>query len=174
MVAAVEKARDDGDTVGGIIGAEAYGVPGGLGEPVFDKLDAKLAQAMLSLPACKGFEIGSGFAGTGLRGSVHNDEFYVTGDGKVSTKTNNSGGIQGGISNGCPIVIRVALNLYRQFLKASKASIKRAGMVSVQPKIGRHDPCVLPRAVPIVEAMMTLVLMDQWLLQSAHRHSPSR
>jgi chorismate synthase len=143
----------------------AHGVPAGLGEPVFDKLDADLARAMLSIPACKGFESGSGFAGTALTGSEHNDPFFAEG-GRVRTRTNRSGGIQGGISNGEPIVIRAAFKPTATIHKEQE-TVTAAGEATKLAAEGRHDPCVLPRAVPVVEAMMALVLCDHWLRQRA-------
>jgi chorismate synthase len=136
-----------------------------LGEPVFDKLEADLAGAMLSLPATKGFEIGSGFAGVKLKGSEHNDAFRME-DGRVRTATNLSGGIQGGISNGEPIVFRVAFKPTATIAKAQQ-TVTIAGENSDLSSRGRHDPCVLPRAVPMVEAMTALVLCDHALRQRA-------
>jgi chorismate synthase len=144
----------------------ARGVPPGWGEPVFDKLDADLAKAMLSIPAAKGFEIGSGFAGTELTGSQHNDPFYVDERGNIRTRSNRSGGIQGGISNGENIVIRVAFKPTATIMMPQETvNIHREPAV-LKAK-GRHDPCVLPRAVPIVEAMMALVLVDHYLRHRA-------
>jgi chorismate synthase len=141
----------------------ARGVPPGLGEPVFDKLDADLAKAMLSLPAAKGFEIGSGFAGTRLTGSQHNDPFY-NGAGRVRTRSNRSGGVQGGISNGEEIVVRVAFKPTATILREQE-TVDESGHDTTIKARGRHDPCVLPRAVPIVEAMLALVLADHFLRQ---------
>ena len=155
--------KEAGDSVGGVVMAVARGVPPGLGEPVFGKLEADLAGAMLSLPAVKGFEVGSGFSGTRLRGSEHNDAFVMRG-GQVRTETNRSGGIQGGISNGESIVIRVAFKPTATIFKAQPSVNEEGQEVTLEAR-GRHDPCVLPRAVPIVEAMMWLVLADQWLRQ---------
>jgi chorismate synthase len=165
MIAAIEKARADGDSLGGTIACVARNVPPGLGEPVFDKLEADLAKAMLSLPASKGFEIGSGFAGTRLRGSEHNDAFEIR-EGKVRTETNNSGGVQGGISNGENIFFRVAFKPTSTIARAQK-TVTAAGEETTLAARGRHDPCVLPRAVPIVEAMAALVLCDHALRQRA-------
>jgi chorismate synthase len=165
MIAAIEKARADGDSLGGTIACVIRGVPPGLGEPVFDKLEADLAKAMLSLPASKGFEIGSGFAATRMRGSEHNDAFEVR-DGRVATATNRSGGVQGGISNGEPIVFRVAFKPTATIAREQK-SVTTAGEETTLAARGRHDPCVLPRAVPIVEAMAALVLCDHALRQKA-------
>ena len=153
------------DSIGGILTCVCRNVPVGLGEPVFDKLDAKLAQAMLSLPATKGFEIGSGFAGTCLYGSQHNDPFVRKGDG-LGTLTNNSGGVQGGISNGEPIVFRVAFKPVATIGMAQDTVDIDGNPVTLEAK-GRHDPCVVPRAVPIVETMTALVLMDLALRQRA-------
>jgi chorismate synthase len=138
-------------------------VPPGLGEPVFDKLEADLAKAMLSLPATKGFEIGSGFAGTLLSGREHNDEFYMDQQ-KIRTRTNRSGGIQGGISNGEAIVFRVAFKPTATVL-IEQNTVTNDGQDTTLSARGRHDPCVLPRAVPMVEAMVHLVVVDHWLRQ---------
>jgi len=165
MVEAIEKARADGDSLGGTIACVARGVPAGLGEPVFDKLEADLAKAMLSLPASKGFEIGSGFAATRMRGSEHNDAFEIR-EGKVRTETNNSGGVQGGISNGENIFFRVAFKPTSTIARDQK-TVTAAGEETTLAARGRHDPCVLPRAVPIVEAMAALVLCDHALRQRA-------
>jgi len=165
MIAAIEKARADGDSLGGTIACVARNVPPGLGEPVFDKLEADLAKAMLSLPASKGFEIGSGFAGTRMRGSEHNDAFEIR-DGKVGTVTNHSGGVQGGISNGENIFFRVAFKPTSTIARDQK-TVTAGGEETTLAARGRHDPCVLPRAVPIVEAMAALVLCDHALRQKA-------
>ena len=165
MTAAIEKARADGDSLGGTIACIARGVPAGLGEPVFDKLEADLAKAMLSLPASKGFEIGSGFAGTRMRGSEHNDAFEIR-EGKTRTATNRSGGVQGGISNGENIFFRVAFKPTSTIAREQK-TVTAAGEETTLAARGRHDPCVLPRAVPIVEAMAALVLCDHALRQRA-------
>jgi chorismate synthase len=163
MIALIDGARKAGDSLGGVVEAVARGVPPGLGEPVFDKLDADLAKAMLSLPAAKGFEIGSGFAGTHLTGSQHNDPFY-DGGGKVRTRSNRSGGVQGGISNGEEIVIRVAFKPTATILREQETVDENGRDTTIKAR-GRHDPCVLPRAVPIVEAMLALVLADHLLRQ---------
>jgi chorismate synthase len=165
IVEAIEKARADGDSLGGTIACVARGVPAGLGEPVFDKLEADLAKAMLSLPASKGFEIGSGFAATRMRGSEHNDAFEIR-DGRVRTETNNSGGVQGGISNGENIFFRVAFKPTSTIAREQK-TVTASGEETTLAARGRHDPCVLPRAVPIVEAMAALVLCDHALRQRA-------
>lgn len=161
MVAVIEGARADGDTVGGVVSGLARGVPVGLGEPVFDKLHADLGKAMLSINAVKGFEYGSGFAGVRLRGSQHNDEFVPT-SGGIATRTNHSGGIQGGISNGMDIVFRVAFKPVATIARP-QATVDLEGNPTTLTARGRHDPCVVPRAVPIVEAMTALVLADHWL-----------
>ena len=165
MISLIERTRDAGDSVGGVIECVARGIPSGLGEPVFDKLEGDLAKAMLSIPAAKAFEIGSGFTATRMRGSEHNDAFE-TRAGRIRTTTNNSGGVQGGISNGEDIYFRVAFKppatiaLEQKTVTTSKEETEIAGR-------GRHDPCVLPRAVPIVEAMAALVLCDHALRQRA-------
>lgn len=165
MFAAIDGARRDLDSVGGVVACAAVGVPAGLGEPAFDKLEAELAKAMLSLPAAKGFEVGSGFAGTLLTGSQHNDP-YVMRDGGVGTESNRSGGIQGGISNGEPILMRIAFKPTATIGKAQR-TVDESGQERELAARGRHDPCVLPRAVPIVEAMAALVLADALLMQRA-------
>jgi chorismate synthase len=165
MIAAIEKARAEGDSLGGTIACVARGVPAGLGEPVFDKLEADLAKAMLSLPASKGFEIGSGFASTRMRGSEHNDAFEMR-EGIVRTTSNNSGGVQGGISNGENILFQVAFKPTSTIARDQK-TVTAAGEETTLAARGRHDPCVLPRAVPIVEAMAALVLCDHALRQRA-------
>ena len=165
MIERIKEARKDGDSLGGIVEVVARSVPVGLGEPVFDKLEADLARAMLSLPACKGFEVGSGFGGITMTGSQHNDPFYSEG-GRIRTRTNYSGGIQGGISNGENIVIRAAFKPTATILKPQE-TVDEEGNPTIIEGRGRHDPCVLPRVVPIVEAMMALVLVDHWLRQRA-------
>ena len=166
FTAAITAARDDGDSVGGVVTCVVRGCPAGWGEPVFEKAEARLAGAMLSLPASKGFEIGSGFAGTQLRGSEHNDAFVARSDGTLGTATNRSGGVQGGITNGEPVVFRVAFKPTSTIAKA-QATTDYAGKATVLAAKGRHDPCVLPRAVPIVEAMAALVMVDLGLLQAS-------
>ncbi|MEO5719569.1 MAG: chorismate synthase [Chthoniobacterales bacterium] len=163
MIQAIEQARSDGDSLGGIIQGVVRGFPPGLGDPVFDKLEADLAKAMLSLPATKGFEIGSGFAATRMRGSEHNDPFEIR-DGKVRTATNRSGGVQGGISNGEDILFRVAFKPTATISREQK-TVTAGGEDTTLAARGRHDPCVLPRAVPMVEAMAALVLCDHALRQ---------
>ncbi len=164
ITTAIEQARRDGDSLGGVVECVARGVPPGLGEPVFDKLESELAKAMLSLPAAKGFEIGSGFAGTRMTGRQHNDPFEPGPDGKPTTTTNNSGGVQGGISNGETIIFRTAFKPTAT-ISAEQQTVDRDGNVTSLAAKGRHDPCVLPRAVPIVEAMTCIVLADFWLRQ---------
>jgi chorismate synthase len=164
MIARIDRARAEGDSVGGVVALVARGVPVGLGEPVFDKLEARLAQALMSLPAAKGFEIGSGFAGTRLSGSQHNDPFYTDETGRVRTRSNRSGGVQGGISNGEDILVRVAFKPTSTIARPQETVDRQGQAVTLEAR-GRHDPCVLPRAVPIVEAMVALVLADCYLLQ---------
>ena len=163
MESLVRAVRKEGDTIGGTIQGVVRGVPVGLGDPVFDKLEADLAKAMLSLPASKGFEIGSGFLGTQMRGSAHNDHFVpAEGDGVVRTITNHSGGIQGGISNGMPIVLTVGFKPVATIFQ-EQPTVDGAGEATTIKPRGRHDPCVVPRAAPMVEAMMALVLCDHLL-----------
>jgi chorismate synthase len=165
MISLVEEVRSQGDSVGGVIECVARGIPPGIGEPVFDKLEADLAKAMLSIPATKGFEIGSGFAATRMRGSQHNDPFEMRG-GKIRAATNNSGGVQGGISNGEEIYFRVAFKPTATIGQEQKTVTSSRRQTRLAAR-GRHDPCVLPRAVPIVEAMAALVLCDHALRQRA-------
>lgn len=167
MITLIEEVRKNGDSVGGVIAAVARNVPAGWGEPVFDKLEADLAKAMLSLPACKGFESGSGFGGTDLLGSEHNDPFRSDDRKSAYTTRNNSGGIQGGISNGMPITIRAAFKPTATILKEQDTITRDLENTTLLNR-GRHDPCVLPRAVPMVEAMMALVLADHGLRQTAN------
>lgn len=162
--------RDKKDSIGGTVTCVIKNVPVGLGEPCFDKLEAKLAHAMLSIPATKGFEIGSGFRGTEVPGSKHNDAFAHAGNGKLSTVTNNSGGIQGGISNGENIYFKVAFKSPATIGHAQNTS-KFDGEAGVLAAKGRHDPCVVPRAVPIVEAMAALVIMDAVLIQQVREYT---
>jgi chorismate synthase len=166
MIARIDEARAAGDSVGGVIRLVVRGVPAGWGEPVFDKLDAELARAMMSLPAVKGVEIGSGFAGTRVSGAAHNDAFVRRPDGSIGTATNRSGGIQGGISNGEAITVRVAFKPTATIMRPQETVGPDGAPTTLAPR-GRHDPCVLPRAVPIVEAMAALVLVDQALRQAA-------
>ena len=168
----IERTRKEGNSIGGVIGCVVRGVPAGWGEPVFDKLEADLGKAILSLPACKGFEIGSGFAGTLLTGREHNDVYEVEDpsrlgpDGKplVTTPTNRSGGVQGGISNGMPVVIRAAFKPVATVMFDQETVTVEHEPTTLSGR-GRHDPCVLPRAVPMVEAMVALTLVDHALRQ---------
>jgi chorismate synthase len=163
MIDFIKQVRSEGDSVGGVIECAIRGVPAGLGEPVFDKLEAELARGMMSLPATKGFEVGSGFAGTKMKGSEHNDAFVMR-EGKVRTTTNLSGGIQGGISNGEAIFFRVAFKPTATIFKPQQTVTVTGEDTELQAR-GRHDPCVLPRAVPMVEAMAALILCDHALRQ---------
>jgi chorismate synthase len=169
MIAAVEAARREGNSLGGVVTCAVRGCPPGWGEPVFDRLEADLAGAVLSLPASKGFEIGSGFAGTDLTGLEHNDEFYMAGD-RVRTRTNRSGGVQGGITNGETIYFRVAFKPTATILHEQRTVTVRHEETTIEGR-GRHDPCVLPRAVPMVEAMAALVLADHALRHEAVKPS---
>lgn len=162
MEALIRQVRKDGDTIGGVVGCVVQGCPVGLGEPVYDRLHADLGKAVLSINACKGFEIGSGFAGVAMRGSEHNDPFYRDKDGAIRTHTNHSGGVQGGISNGMDIYFRAAFKPVATIV-APQTSVDLQGETTLVEGKGRHDPCVLPRAVPIVEGMAALVLADHLL-----------
>jgi len=162
MIALIEKIGREGDSLGGVVECVARKVPKGLGSPVFDKLEADLAKGVMSLPASKGFEIGSGFAGILLTGKEHNDEFYIDETGNIRTATNQSGGIQGGIANGEDIIIRVAFKPTATIRKEQR-TVTNTGEETMLAAKGRHDPCVLPRAVPMVEAMVALVLCDHLL-----------
>ena len=166
MASLIAEYRDKKDSIGGTVTCVIKNVPIGLGEPCFDKLEAKLAHAMLSIPATKGFEVGSGFKGTEVPGSIHNDPFTArpNGNGRLGTTTNNSGGIQGGISNGENIYFKVAFKSPATIGQEQPTS-KYDGSSGVLAAKGRHDPCVVPRAVPIVEAMAALVIMDAVLIQ---------
>jgi chorismate synthase len=164
MTRRIDAARERGDSLGGVVECVARGVPPGLGAPAFDKLEAELARAMMSLPASKGFEIGSGFAGTRMTGIEHNDPFVPGDDGRPRTAANRSGGVQGGISNGEDVVVRVAFKPTATIRQAQQTVDRDGNAVTLEAR-GRHDPCVLPRAVPMVEAMMLLVLADHWLRQ---------
>lgn len=166
MLELIERTRAKGDTVGGTIRSIIKGIPAGLGEPVFDKLEADLAKAMLSLPACKGFEIGSGFAGSQMLGSEHND-VLVKKNSKISTKSNHSGGVQGGISNGEIISFNVAFKPVSTIFMPQETLDRVGNEITFKPKGGRHDPCVLPRAVPMVEAMAAIVVADHALRRRA-------
>jgi chorismate synthase len=168
MIALIDQVRQDRDTIGGLVTCVIQNTPVGLGEPVFDKLHAELGKAMLSINAVKGFEYGSGFEGIRLRGSAHNDEFYTEG-GRVRTRTNHSGGIQGGISNGEDIYFNVAFKPVATIMQ-DQASVDKHGHETTVSGKGRHDPCVVPRAVPIVEAMAALVLVDFLLRNNATRN----
>jgi len=163
MESLITSAKTGGDSVGGIIEVVALNVPAGLGEPVFNKLDAALAQALMSIPAVKGVEVGAGFRLAGMLGSVANDEFFVD-EGVVKTRTNNCGGILGGLSDGMPVVLRVAVKPTSSLMRTQKT----VDLVALKPAeiqvTGRHDPCIVPRAVPVVEAMVALVLADEALL----------
>ncbi|THH30394.1 hypothetical protein EUX98_g3802 [Antrodiella citrinella] len=170
MTQRILRAKDALDSIGGTVTCVIRGVPSGLGEPVFDKLEAKLAHAMLSIPATKGFEVGSGFRGTEVPGSKHNDSFIRKADGSMGTKTNWSGGIQGGISNGEDIYFRIGFKSPATISQAQDTA-QYDGTAGTLAARGRHDPCVVPRAVPIVEAMASLVIMDQVLIQNARKSS---
>jgi chorismate synthase len=159
MIQLIKQIRKDGDTIGGSVTCNISGVPVGLGEPVFDKLHAELGKAILSINACKGFEYGSGFDGITMKGSEHNDSFFANDDGNIATKTNYSGGIQGGISNGMDIYFRAAFKPVATIIPAQD-SVDKFGQTTIITGKGRHDPCVVPRAVPIVESMAALVLAD--------------
>ncbi|MFQ5509540.1 MAG: chorismate synthase [Leptospirillia bacterium] len=163
MLARIDAARESKDSLGGVVRCVARNVPPGLGDPVFDKLEADLAKAMLSIPACKGMEVGSGFGGITMSGQEHNDEFFMEKD-RVRTRTNYSGGIQGGISNGEDILVAAAFKPTAT-IGHPQNSVDSDGNAVVLKAKGRHDPCVLPRAVPVVEAMVALVLCDHYLRQ---------
>jgi len=168
MTSLIEGVRKEGDSVGGVVACAVRNVPAGWGIPVFDRLEADLAKGLLSLPASKGFEIGSGFEGSTMRGSEHNDPFRADPDKNVTTPTNRSGGIQGGISNGMPLLMRVAFKPVATILKEQDTVTTGHENTTITGR-GRHDPCVLPRAVPMVEAMVALVLADHALLQRTSR-----
>ena len=167
MIDRIAEIKKQGDTIGGVIACVIKNTPAGIGEPVFDKLHAELGKAMLSINAAKGFEYGSGFEGTTMLGSQHNDIFETNAEGKIVTRTNHSGGIQGGISNGMDIYFNVAFKPVATILRPQE-SVNNAGDAVIVEGKGRHDPCVLPRAVPIVEAMAALVLADYILLQKSY------
>lgn len=167
MIDLIKSIKKEGDTIGGCVSAVIKGVPAGLGEPVFDKLNAELGKAMLSINAAKGFEIGSGFNSTKYKGSELND-IFVNENNKIKTKTNNSGGVQGGISNGEDIFFNVAFKPVATLMQKQK-SVNVLGKEIILEGKGRHDPCVLPRAVPIVEAMAALVILDYYLIQNAKK-----
>ena len=169
MIRLIQKVRKAGDTIGGVVTGLVRGCPTGLGQPVFDKLHADLGKAMLSINAAKGFEYGSGFAGVVMPGSAHNDPFYTDPvSGRVKTLSNHSGGIQGGISNGMDIYFRVAFKPVATIMRDQPSVDEQGAAVTIKGK-GRHDPCVLPRAVPIVEAMAALVLADHILMARSDR-----
>lgn len=168
MALLIKSVKAEGDTIGGVITCVCKGVPAGLGEPVFGKLHASLGAAMLSINAAKGFEYGMGFDGAGCRGSRMNDPFTVRSQGRVETRTNHSGGIQGGISNGEDIFFRVAFKPVPTLLQPQKTIDATGREVIIHPH-GRHDPCVLPRAVPVVEAMAAITLLDHFLLQKTRK-----
>lgn len=172
MLQRIEEVKSNGDTIGGIISCIVQGVPAGLGEPVFDKLSAALAGACMSINAAHGFEFGSGFFGASMLGSEHNDEFLSAPDGTVRTATNHSGGIQGGISNGMDIVFRVAFKPVSTIMK-EQTTVNTTGLEEKINPAGRHDPCVVPRAVPIVEAMTALTLADHLLRNLSATLTPS-
>ncbi len=167
MIDLIKEVRKEGDTVGGAVTCLIKGCPAGLGEPAFDKLHAELGHSILSINACKGFEIGSGFEGIKMRGSQHNDIFFKEGD-NIKTRSNHSGGIQGGISNGMDIYFRAAFKPVATIIPAQE-SVDKSGEATIVTGKGRHDPCVVPRAVPIVEAMAALVLADHLLRHRASR-----
>ncbi len=171
MVERIEKAKAENDSVGGVVEVVAAGCPPGLGDPVFDKLEALLSHAVMSVGAVRGVEIGAGFAATRMRGSAYNDEPYLL-DGRMLTRTNNAGGISGGISNGMEIVVRAALRPPASIARPQK-TVDAAGSEVTVEIAGRHDPCIVPRAVPVIEAMTALVLADCLLIQSAYRPSSS-
>ncbi|KAK3232413.1 hypothetical protein Dsin_004294 [Dipteronia sinensis] len=169
MIAAIDAVRVRGDSVGGVVTCIVRNAPRGLGSPVFDKLEAQLAKAAMSLPATKGFEFGSGFAGTFMTGSEHNDEFYTDEYGNIRTRTNRSGGVQGGISNGEIINMRIGFKPTSTIAR-KQHTVTRDKKETELIARGRHDPCVVPRAVPMVEAMVALVLVDQLMAQYAQCH----
>jgi chorismate synthase len=168
MVAAIEQIKTEQDSLGGVVEVRADGVPPGLGEPTMDKLDALIGQAMLSIPATKGVEIGRGFEAVSMRGSQHNDHFYLDADGRVRTRTNNAGGTLGGISNGEAVIARVAIKPTSS-ISRDQETVDMQGNSRTILVEGRHDPCVVPRAVPVIEAMMCLVLADLYLLNRMSR-----
>ncbi len=168
MEDAILQVKGEGDSLGGVVTCVCRNIPVGLGEPVFDKIDSLLARGMVSIPSVKGFEIGSGFGGTRMRGSEHNDMFVMK-DGRTGTATNRSGGVQGGITNGEPIVFRVAFKPVATIRKAQKTVDVEGNPVVLELEKGRHDPCVLPRAVPVVESMAAAILADLDLQHSARK-----
>ena len=166
MAQLIQKVKSEGDTIWGIITCVIQGVPAGLGEPAFGKLQAELAEAMMTINAAKGFEYGLGFDAMHLKGSEQNDIFVPDDNGNIRTKTNHSGGIQGGISNGQDIYFRVAFKPVATILK-DQQTVNKKGEIVTFKATGRHDPCVLPRAVPIVESMAAIIILDQYLLSLA-------
>ena len=166
MIKLIKEMRDDGDSIGGVIRGVIKHIPAGLGEPVFDKLPPDLAKAMISINATKGFEFGSGFAGVAMRGSQHNDSFYTDSKGNIKMKTNHAGGTLGGISNGQTIYFRVAFKPVSTIKKKQQTVTTEKNYTELEAN-GRHDPCILPRAVPIVDAMSALVIMDHYLRHKA-------
>jgi chorismate synthase len=172
MIEAITQARTEGDSLGGIVELVAHSIPAGLGEPVFDKLTADLAKALMSIPAARGFEVGEGFGSILMRGSTHNDPFVVR-EGRVRTLTNHSGGIQGGISNGEDIILRVAFKPTATIMREQQTVTTSGEPTTLKPR-GRHDPCVLPRAVATVEAMVALVLADHLMRQTAYGLNSNR
>jgi chorismate synthase len=171
MIELIETVREEGDTVGGVVSCVCRGVPAGLGEPVFGKLHAALGNAMLSINAVKGFEYGMGFEGVQYKGSEMNDAFYLKPNGNIGAKTNHSGGIQGGISNGEDIYFRVAFKPVATIFKAQQTVDKNGNEISLKVE-GRHDPCVLARAVPVVEAMAAMVILDYSLFTGISPQTP--
>lgn len=169
MIERIKQVRGEGDSVGGIIACSVYGLPAGLGEPVFDRLEADIAKAMLSIPATKGVEVGSGFAGTRLLGSEHNDPFENR-DGRIRTRSNHAGGVLGGISSGETVFFRTAFKPTATIIREQE-TVTSSGEATTLMGKGRHDACVLPRAAPIVEAMTALVLIEHWMRQQAQNHS---
>jgi chorismate synthase len=170
MAKKIEEVKREGDSLGGIIEMVAISLPVGLGDPIYEKLEANLAKAMLTLPATKGIEFGSGFQAARMRGSQHNDTFAVASDGKIVTQTNHAGGTLGGISTSMPLILRVAFKPTSSILKPQKSlDLKKEAKAFQMPEGSRHDPCVTPRAVPIVEAMGALVLVDALLMQRCAR-----
>ena len=169
MIERIKAVRKDGDSVGGIIECRVRNLPVGLGVPVFDRLEADLAKAMLSIPATKGFEIGSGFGGSVQLGSEHND-IFINKNGKIGTETNRSGGVQGGISNGEELIFRIAFKRTATLIQ-NQRTVDSGGNETELMGRGRHDPCVVPRAVPIVESMAALVLVDHWMRHQAQCQS---
>ncbi len=169
MIKLIEEVKREGDSVGGVIECVIKNIPSGLGEPVFDKLSADLAHACMSIPATKGFEIGSGFEGAKMKGSEHNDSFCIS-RGNISTKTNYSGGIQGGISNGQNIILRIAFKPTSTILKTQETVNESGEEILLDNVRGRHDPCVVPRAVPIVESMILITLIDHHMRNVAQNN----